>query len=45
MRKGILLFLISVEEIKTSEENVSVNLIRLISRTEENIKKGNTIIK
>ncbi|MEM5565856.1 hypothetical protein WNY78_12105 [Psychroserpens sp. AS72] len=38
------IMVVSVEEIKTSEENVSVNLIRLITRTEENIKKGNTVI-
>nr|WP_321229608.1 hypothetical protein [uncultured Psychroserpens sp.] len=38
------IMVVSVEEIKTSEENVSVNLIRLITKTEDNIKKGNTII-
>lgn len=38
------IMVVSVEEIKTSGENLSVNLIRLITKTEENIKKGNTII-
>ncbi|WP_040281299.1 hypothetical protein [Psychroserpens damuponensis] len=38
------IMMVSVEEIITSEENLSINLIKLITKTEDNIKKGNTII-
>ncbi len=34
---------ITIEKIKTSEKNVEINLIKLITKTPENIKKANEI--